>query len=678
MNEKRKSVFEHRERLDIALFILAVLVYSFSRLVALEKFPIYFLSDEAIQTVLAADFLRDGLRGTDGVFLPTYFENSFFYNLSLSVYLQVIPTILFGKSVLVTRLVPVLITISASTALGLMMRQVYKNAMWWSAVLFLALTPSWFLHSRTALEVSLFVSFFTWMLYFYLRYRYDNPRYLFLTVVSGALAFYSYNAAQIIITALAASLFLSDFRYHLRHTRIILGGAALSILFAIPYIRFQIQHGGEAYFHLRLMDSYLLHPIPPIEKVLTFLSNYLTGLDPRYWYSPVTEELSRHILKGYGNICILTFPFALMGILQLLRHLGESKNRTLLIALLTAPLGGTIVGIGITRVLVFVVPVAALSSLGLSSLANHIERKITYPVLAVLSFMALGAGAVYMTVDAIENGPRWFDDYGLTGMQYGGPQMYEAVNEISKSDPGTEIFVSPTWANGADVVKRFFIPDDRNVFMGNADAFLNEPTSNFNKTVFVLTPSEFRDARNNTKVGKIEIKRTIPYPDGRDGFYFVRMDYSPEAPSIFEAEREERQRPRKKTIRIGGELVTVEYPFLDMGEIEHAFDGDAFTFARVYEAYPAVITISYPSARELSGVRVTTGSMDYTLCTHLSRAPGDPARSYCEEYSGLPDDPTVDLVFKDGPLLLEAIALEFITQKPGGSFRLHVREIDPY
>jgi hypothetical protein len=83
------------------LFGLALLLYLATRLIGLADYPIYFFSDEAIQTLHAADLIRDGFQDEEGTFLPTYFKNGPFYNLSLSVYLQVLPYLLFGKSVFI-------------------------------------------------------------------------------------------------------------------------------------------------------------------------------------------------------------------------------------------------------------------------------------------------------------------------------------------------------------------------------------------------------------------------------------------------------------------------------------------------------------------------------------------------------------------------------------------------
>ncbi|NMC78219.1 MAG: hypothetical protein GYA59_02555, partial [Chloroflexi bacterium] len=163
-------------RLETTLFGLALAVYLATRLIALPAFPIYFFTDEAVQTVLAADLVRDGFYGYDHLFLPTYFLNSYQYNLSTSVYLQVIPYLLFGKSIWVTRGVAALATLIAAVCVGLALKNVFHSPHPWLAVLLLSITPAWFLHSRTAFETALATSFYAGFLYFYLRYRSASPR----------------------------------------------------------------------------------------------------------------------------------------------------------------------------------------------------------------------------------------------------------------------------------------------------------------------------------------------------------------------------------------------------------------------------------------------------------------------------------------------------------------------
>ena len=62
--------------LEYILFGLGLSLYLITHLVGLDDFPIYFFTDEAAQTVLAADFIRDDLHGSEGELLPTYLRNT--------------------------------------------------------------------------------------------------------------------------------------------------------------------------------------------------------------------------------------------------------------------------------------------------------------------------------------------------------------------------------------------------------------------------------------------------------------------------------------------------------------------------------------------------------------------------------------------------------------------------
>src|SRR5215510_8413861 len=80
------------------LFIIAVAIYLVTRLIGLKQFPIYFFTDEAIQSQSMVDLIKNGYRDSTGTWLPTYFRNGEYYNLSLRVYLQWLPALFFGKS----------------------------------------------------------------------------------------------------------------------------------------------------------------------------------------------------------------------------------------------------------------------------------------------------------------------------------------------------------------------------------------------------------------------------------------------------------------------------------------------------------------------------------------------------------------------------------------------------
>jgi 4-amino-4-deoxy-L-arabinose transferase-like glycosyltransferase len=202
------------------LFIFAIAVYLLTRLIGLTQFPLYFFTDEAIQSQSMIDLIKNGFKDPSGVWFPTYFRNGDYYNIGLSVYLQWIPAVLFGKSAVATRAISVLVTLVAAISIGIMLRDVFKLKYWWTGTLFLSITPAWFLHSRTAFETVEFVAFYTGALCAYLFYRHKSPRYLYLAIFLGALSFYSYSPAQVIVPLTALVLLISDWRYHWENRRI--------------------------------------------------------------------------------------------------------------------------------------------------------------------------------------------------------------------------------------------------------------------------------------------------------------------------------------------------------------------------------------------------------------------------------------------------------------------------
>ncbi|HOT53025.1 MAG TPA: hypothetical protein PLH68_03355, partial [Anaerolineaceae bacterium] len=189
----RKDRRELRARgMENWLFSGGLLLYLLTRFIQLDKFPIFFFTDEAVQTMSAVDLIARGLRDGLGRLFPVYFENGGQYNLSLSVYLQLLPALL-PRSIWLTRGICALVTLVFPLSLGLALRDYFRARVWWLAPVFIAAVPAWFLHSRTAFETSLGASMFSLFLFFYLGYRLKNRRLLPLALIFGALAFYAYS-----------------------------------------------------------------------------------------------------------------------------------------------------------------------------------------------------------------------------------------------------------------------------------------------------------------------------------------------------------------------------------------------------------------------------------------------------------------------------------------------------
>ncbi|MFQ5593800.1 MAG: YfhO family protein, partial [Anaerolineae bacterium] len=599
--------------LEWSLFALALLAYAVTHLRALDRFPIYFFTDEAIQPLLAQDLIARSFHGSDGTLLPIYFEAAGLrWTPVLSVYFHALTVGLFGKSIFVTRATSALVSMLAAVAVGLILKWIFKARFWWAGVLLLAVMPAWFLHSRTAFETVMMSAFYACFLLSYLLYRCRSPRYLFAAVLFGAATFYSYSNGQLIVIAASILLFVSDIRYHLRNWRYVLLALLLLAVVAWPLIGFRLKHPTSMQEHLRAVDSYWFRAIPLPEKLERFAQTYWFGISPKYWFFPNNHDLSRHRMNGYGHIRIEMLPVVLLGVGLCLWRIRSSPHRAILLAALATPVGAALVGVGITRVLAFVVPASILAGLGLELVLSWVTRRIPYDIVATATFLVLLVTSFSMLRQALVEGPLWFNDYGLYGMQYGAKQLFEeTIPNYLASDSSVRVMVSPTWANGTDRFPRFFLSpaQQSRVGMYNAEYYLYDKRALNRNILLIMTPTEYEKARTSPKIKSVDVEQVIPYPDGRPGFYFARMSYADNVDTLFAADREARQQLVEDQIELGGQTVTVRHSRFDAGQLRNILDDDPFTLARGQEANPLVIEMHFPEPRPVAGLAADFGSM---------------------------------------------------------------------
>ncbi|HSM24710.1 MAG TPA: glycosyltransferase family 39 protein, partial [Anaerolineaceae bacterium] len=598
-------------------FLFSLLLYLVIRLVGLEDFPIYFFSDEAIQSVHAADLIRDQFYSPYGEFLPTFFMNGGQYNLSTSVYLQVLPVLLLGKEVWVTRGVAVLVSLLAALAVGLMVEKALDKRLGWLAVMVLSLMPAWFLHSRTAFETSLAVSFYAAFVCCYVLYRLRSPHYLYAAAVFAALAFYSYNPARIYVGLTLLGLFFSDMRYHWQQRRTFLKALVLGLFFLVPFIRFSLDHPGESLRHLEILGSYWVQNLPVGQKMGIFALEYLRGLNPGYWFYPHHYDLERHLMKGYGHLWIPAFPFVVIGIVWCIKHFKLSFARLVLVCFLVAPAGASVVELGITRALVMVIPVTLLTVIGMKVFWDWLYKLIERRKAGWLSsFSALGIGVFvlmsflngHMLVDVLKNGATWFSNYGLYGMQYGARHVFNTIEEDLAEDPHKKFYLTSTWTNGADVLARYFFDDPVPFQLGSIDGYINEYKALDPEMIFIMIPEEMKNMMESRKFTHPRTYKVLEYPNGEPGFYFVSVSYTEGVDKIFEEEQATRRalNPGQVVLQ-DGEEVEVVYSTLDMGEIFHIFDGDRSTLARTWEANPLRMIITFKQPRPVEKIVLRVG-----------------------------------------------------------------------
>ncbi len=667
------------------LFAGSLLLYFVIRVIGLAHFPIFFFSDEAMPVIRAQQFLNNGLRSQDGTLLPAFFKNTFQYSLGTTVYLQALGYGLFGKSIFVTRLLSVLSTLPAAFAMGWIFKRVYDVKYWFVGTLLFSIVPAWFLHSRTAFELVTAVSMYAVFIYFYFAYRESaEMRHLAWALTAGALCFYSYNPGRLVMVASGLFLFISDIKFHWEQRANATRGLGLLLLLILPYMRHQWLHPQSVGEHLYGLGSYWVRDIPTSEALGLYFQEYLSGLNPSYWYLPEQHEWVRHHMKGYGHLSRFFAPFALWGLILCGMRFRQAKYRNLLLLLLAAPMGAALVDIYITRAMFFVVPATLITTLGLIDFFDRIWEegwlqarlpKLTVQRYVLAIFLIFAFFNLRMVRDALANGPTWYDNYGLGGLQYGATQVFGKAEEILDANPGRQLYISNTWTNGTNTVGLFFFEDPlpfRLVNLKRDNLKKRYPMND--DTLFILSREDYEAMIGSNKFTNIQVLETILWPNQVEGFYVVDADYVENIDEIFAAELEELRRPREIRLPVSGHSALITYPALDLGRIEHLFDDDVLTLARTYEGNPANYQIQFDQPAPATGLRFDVRDRAADITATVETADGQIIDGFVS-INGQSGQSIDDILF-DEEVELTLVTLRVHDPQQGAEGHVHLWEIE--
>jgi hypothetical protein len=380
-------------------------------------------------------------------------------------------------------------------------------------------------------------------------------------------------------------------------------------------------------------------------------------------------------MRGYAFFPTAMLPLLILGLVQALRRKSSSPYRVLLLAALAAPVGAAMAGLGVTRVLAFVVPATALAGLGLEAIAARVGPALARRAAGIGLAAGLSFAGFSLLADALEHGPTWYDDYGLYGLQYGARQVFSEIRSVLTEDPEARIVLSPVWANGTDILLRYFLPDDPRVRLEGGISLLEGPNDDLDDTTYVLTPEEFEVVRVSPLFGEVHELKALPYPDGRPGFFFLALRYAPDAERQFAQQLAERRLPVVGQVQLDGQWIMVEHSPFDIGDLPEIFDRDPFTVARTRESNPAVLTLTFPTSRPLSGLSLSVSSMDLTLRASLRTAGGDKPETFVWNFTDLPVDPTVEVQFWETPRPIEVMTLEIENRALQALDKVHIIDL---
>jgi hypothetical protein len=440
-------------------------------------------------------------------------------------------------------------------------------------------------------------------------YRKGSTSYLYPAVLFAALAFYSYSPAQMVMVVTVVGLLFSDLNYHWRNWKKLLPAVMVGLILTLPYVRFLINHPAENANHLQILNSYWTQSLTFWQKIGTYFTYYLRMLNPYYWFVPNQIDLIRHVMKGYGNLLWWSLPIVALGLVFTSLRLRKPEYRIVLIAVLAAPSGAALANVGITRTLFMIIPAVILAAIALDQLIEWITKIKIKPILAVsVCLITLIGVNAYMVNDALDNGPLWYSNYGLAGMQYGSQQLFGEVKEFLHKNPQANLVISSAWANGTDVLARYFFPDPQPFKLGSIEQWMLTQMPLKENNVFVVIPEEMQEVQASNKFKSVQVLQTLDYPNGQSGFYFIKVAYADNIATVFSDEIIARHTLSTDHIVLtDGTSATIQYPKLDMGKPQDAFDGNLQTLIRTSEANPMILKLTFAKPYSLSKITLRIG-----------------------------------------------------------------------
>lgn len=474
----------------------------------LSNNPYGFFCDEASIGVNAYSLLKTG-KDEWGHSWPLFFKAFGEYKSPIQTYTAV-PFVAFGGlNEFSVRSVSVLYGLLGIVAIFFLGKSLYQAKIGLLSALLLAICP-WSVHiSRNSLEgLMAFVFFTTIGLYFWHEYFKKSDKYLLLLLAptSFILALYSYFPARIFIPPLTLFLLIS-YRKQLVNKK---GLATLLLLIglSLPMAIHLFWGPGMARWE-QVSNGLELHNI---------INNYLAHYSLNYLFLKgdigFPEQLiSRHSIKGIGELYFFQFPFLIIGILYLLKQIKKKANRILLFLLLTYPIADSLTSASspqATRSVIGLLPLNIITALGITIFLKLYRGKIfSIAAIFIISAIAASFGSFIQKLDKY---PLYSADYW--GWQ-SGPKQIVAYFLDHRSEYDQQ-FLSLEF-NAPSIFFKFYDPQSEctNCHVGGIKEFEKDK-----KQLFAIRYENLDSWKSSGF--RLDIVQQLYYPNGKLSFVLAR------------------------------------------------------------------------------------------------------------------------------------------------------------
>lgn len=303
--------------------ILICLLFLGTRLYKISEIPASVYWDEASIGYNAYSVLTTG-KDEWGEFLPLHFRAFGEFKLPAYIYSVAVSEFFFGINAFAVRLPSVIFGLITVIGLFFIFNKITKNKLLSLISSFLfAISPWFFIFSRTGYEATAGIAFFIWAIYFLLRST-KQEKYLVVSTLLFILSAYSYNSFRI----LAPIVLGVGILYFLFKKRFITVFLSILILFVSALPIYKLYKSDSGLSRLQTVGS------------KNFVQNYVKNFSPYYLFvSGDTNPRSQ--IPNKSQLYFIDVIFLIFGILYILK----SKNPKLygvLFFLLIAPIPASI------------------------------------------------------------------------------------------------------------------------------------------------------------------------------------------------------------------------------------------------------------------------------------------------------------------------------------------------
>lgn len=513
---KRKNFFL-KKIFFVFLFFTIFLISFLVRIWNLDKNPAGFFCDEASIGYNAYSILKTG-KDEWGVKFPIFFKAFGEYKNPLDIYFTVPFIFIFGLNEFAVRFTSVFFSLLNLIMFYLIGKKIKSQGFGLLLMFIFGIMP-WSVHlGRINFEgFQIFIFFFLVFFYFlFLYFKNKKTRHVSLFSVVCGFAGYSYFPARIIVPLFFISIVLF-LRFLKKIDWKLTGGLILIyIVISLPLI-FHLFFGGLTRW--RQVSVFERKDISPVKKILFsyFLHFSLDFLFLKGDINMPGQSITRHSIKGVGQLYLWQLPFIILGAYFLIKKKNKLSFPILLILILYPLPSSLTVDFSpqATRGVIGIVPFTFLTAFGLDYFYDLL-RKIKLILIRLVFIFVFLLIVNFSFIDFLVKMsyyPLYSSDFW--GFQYGPREIINYF--LFQKNHYDEFYMSGEF-NGGEIFLKFYDPENLCQSKCKIGDFWRKPEiyNPKKRQLFSLSPeylfnSKFKD--------KFKIKKIIYYPNGKEAFY---------------------------------------------------------------------------------------------------------------------------------------------------------------